>query len=219
MRTRTFVLSFFVHAAMIGAAMVVRIFATTELPEPPPSTTFIVAAPEAPEVPPPPAVHQATAPTMNVNAAPVVEPDSLAPELPDIQDRAPIESATPIFGAVGDGVGDLLGTGPPAPPARAVEPPAPVRPGGSIRPPQKTHHVAPDYPALARSAGVSGIVILEALIAEDGSVRDVKVTRSVPLLDPAAVAAVRQWRFTPTLLNGVPVRVIMTVTVAFNLTR
>jgi len=60
-------------------------------------------------------------------------------------------------------------------------------------------------------------VILEALIAEDGSVRDVKIMRSVPLLDGAASDAVRQWRFTPTLLNGVPVQVIMTVTVTFNL--
>ena len=61
------------------------------------------------------------------------------------------------------------------------------------------------------------MVILDALIAEDGSVRDVKVLRSVPLLETAAVEAVRQWRFTPTLLNGLPVQVIMTVTVTFNL--
>jgi protein TonB len=79
------------------------------------------------------------------------------------------------------------------------------------------HHVAPIYPPIAQSARVSGIVILEALIAEDGSVRGVKVLRSVPLLDASAMEAVRQWRFTPTLLNGVPVQVIMTVTVNFNL--
>jgi periplasmic protein TonB len=92
-----------------------------------------------------------------------------------------------------------------------------VRVGGSIRQPQKIHHVAPVYPEIARSARVSGIVILEALLAEDGTVRDVRVLRSVPLLDAAAVAAVREWRFTPTLLNGTPVPVVMTVTVAFNL--
>ena len=59
--------------------------------------------------------------------------------------------------------------------------------------------------------------MLDVLIGEDGSVRDVKVMRSVPLLDAAAIEAVRQWRFTPTLLNGLPVQVIMTVTVTFNL--
>ena len=92
-----------------------------------------------------------------------------------------------------------------------------MRVGGVIRSPQKTRHVAPEYPAIARSARVSGIVILEAVLGEDGSVRDVKVLRSKPLLDGAAIDAVRQWRFTPTLLNGVPVPVIMTITVAFNL--
>jgi protein TonB len=79
------------------------------------------------------------------------------------------------------------------------------------------HHVAPSYPPIAQAAKISGVVILEALIAEDGSVREVKVLKSVPLLDEAATAAVRQWRFTPTLLNGVPVQVIMSVTVSFTL--
>jgi protein TonB len=77
--------------------------------------------------------------------------------------------------------------------------------------------VSPVYPGIARSARVSGVVILETTIAEDGSVRDVRVLRSVPLLDQAAVDAVRQWRFTPTLLNGRPVAVLMTVTVAFRM--
>jgi protein TonB len=77
--------------------------------------------------------------------------------------------------------------------------------------------VAPVYPPLARAARVEGIVILEAVIDEDGSVRDVRVLRSVQLLDAAASEAVRQWRFTPTLLNGQPVPVVMTITVAFKL--
>jgi protein TonB len=64
---------------------------------------------------------------------------------------------------------------------------------------------------------VQGVVILEAVIGEDGTVQNVRVLRSKPLLDDAAVEAVRQWRFTPTLLNGQPVPVVMTVTVAFTL--
>jgi protein TonB len=119
----------------------------------------------------------------------------------------------------GDVPGALFGPRPPEPaPAIPAPPPqAPVRPGGVIRAPQKVHHVAPEYPAIARLAHVSGVVILEALIREDGSVSEVKVLRSVPLLDAPAVDAVRQWRFTPTLLNGVPVQVVMTVTVSFAL--
>ena len=61
------------------------------------------------------------------------------------------------------------------------------------------------------------MVILEAVIGEDGRVRNVRVLRSIQLLDGAAVDAVRQWVFTPTLLNGQPVPVVMTVTVAFEL--
>jgi protein TonB len=86
-----------------------------------------------------------------------------------------------------------------------------------MRLPAKTKHVAPDYPPLAQSAGVQGVVILEVIIASDGKVQDARVLRSIPLLDQAAVEAVRQWEFTPTLLNGSPVPLVMTVTVQFTL--
>ena len=64
---------------------------------------------------------------------------------------------------------------------------------------------------------MQGIVIIEATIAKDGSVKDARVLKSMPLLDQAAIDAVRQWKFTPTLLNNVPVEVLMTVTVNFTL--
>jgi protein TonB len=78
--------------------------------------------------------------------------------------------------------------------------------------------VAPEYPALAQSAGVQGVVIIEAIIGTDGRVQDARILRSVPLLDQAALDAVKQWEFTPTMLNGKPVPVIMTMTVQFTLT-
>jgi TonB family protein len=102
-------------------------------------------------------------------------------------------------------------------PPRAPEAPRSVRVGGSIPEPRKLKNVAPFYPAAAKQARVQGVVILECTIGVDGRVEDVKVLRSVPLLDAAAVDAVRQWVYTPTLLNGVPVPVIMTVTVNFKL--
>ena len=70
---------------------------------------------------------------------------------------------------------------------------------------------------MAQAARVQGVVILEAIIGPSGAVTEVKVLRSVPLLDDAAIAAVQQWQYTPTLLNGVPVPIIMTVTVNFTL--
>ncbi|HEY8173212.1 MAG TPA: energy transducer TonB, partial [Dehalococcoidia bacterium] len=89
--------------------------------------------------------------------------------------------------------------------------------GGSIKAPTQIKKVQPSFPAEARAAGLQGVVIMEAIIGVDGTVSDVRVLRSVPLLDQAATDAVRQWEYTPTLLNGVPVPVIMTVTVTFTL--
>ncbi|HYT75567.1 MAG TPA: TonB family protein [Vicinamibacterales bacterium] len=94
---------------------------------------------------------------------------------------------------------------------------APVRVGGDIAVPIKILDVKPVYPAEAQQARVTGIVIIEATIAPDGTVGDARVLRSIPLLDRAALDAVRHWRFTPTVVSGVAVPVIMTVTVNFSL--
>jgi TonB family protein len=94
----------------------------------------------------------------------------------------------------------------------------PVHVGGTIREPRKIKNVNPVYPDAAKEAGIQGVVIMECTIRPDGTVGQAKVVRSAaPLLDDAAVKAVRQWAYTPTLLNGVPVPVIMTVTVNFRL--
>jgi protein TonB len=112
--------------------------------------------------------------------------------------------------------GDVVEPLPPPPPPRAKEP---VHVGGRIQAPMKLVHVNPIYPPIPLAARKEGLVILEALIAEDGTVRDVKVLRTAPLFDEAAVTAVRQWRFSPTLLNGEPVPIVMTVTVGFTMER
>lgn len=92
-----------------------------------------------------------------------------------------------------------------------------IRIGGAIKTPTKIRDVRPVYPPEAMAAKVSGMVILEARINEDGAVEDAQVLRSIPILDQAAIDAVMQWRFRPTLLNGKAVPVIMTVTVNFTL--
>jgi protein TonB len=94
---------------------------------------------------------------------------------------------------------------------------AAVRVGGKIKPPTKIKDVTPVYPPAAKSASVQGVVIIEATIGANGKVIDAKVLRSVPMLNEAALDAVRQWEYSPTLLNGVPVPVVMTVTVNFKL--
>jgi len=90
-----------------------------------------------------------------------------------------------------------------------------IRVGGNIRPPVKLRDVQPTYPPAALAANVQGAVVLDAHIGVDGSVLEASVLRSIPLLDDAAVAAVRQWRYAPTLLNGAPVEVMVTVTINF----
>lgn len=103
----------------------------------------------------------------------------------------------------------------PVPPSGA----APTRVGGNLRPPRKLVDVKPVYPPAMRAAGREGVVPLEAIISRDGSVTSVRVlTAQVhPDFAIAAADAVRQWRFDPTLLNGVPVEVVMNVSIEFSL--
>jgi TonB family protein len=103
---------------------------------------------------------------------------------------------------------------PPPPPPPANQP---VKVGGDIKPPVRIKNVPPEYPADAQAARIQGIVIVEATINEEGRVTNATVVRSVPLLDQAALDAVRQWLYEPTLLEGRAVPVIMRVTVNFSL--
>jgi TonB family protein len=107
----------------------------------------------------------------------------------------------------------------PRPQAPAGAARQPVRVGGNIRAPRKELDVHPVYPAAMREAGRTGIVPIEAVIGRDGSVSSVRVLSAQvhPDFAIAAVDAVRQWRFSPTLLNGMPVEVVMTVSVRFDL--
>ena len=212
MRAYTLVLSIVVHAAAVGAVIVAPLIATDALPEPRRAVEFIQVRPIEITPPPPPSrPRSAEPPRASPNAAPIevptgVEPEPAAAPPPDDPSFSIVEGP-PVLGGVVDAA--------PLPPPPPVT--APVRPGGSISRPQRIHYVAPEYPALARAARREGTVILEAVLDTDGSVREARVLRSVPLLDAAALEAVQQWRFTPTLLNGEPVPVVMTVTVVFAL--
>jgi TonB family protein len=96
----------------------------------------------------------------------------------------------------------------------SAEPPRRIT-GNNIVPPTKVKDVPPVYPPEARQSGVSRVVIIETTIGEDGKVRDARVLRSIPLLDQAALDAVKQWEYTPTIVEGKPRAVIMTATVNF----
>lgn len=93
----------------------------------------------------------------------------------------------------------------------------PVRVGGTVRPPAKIVDIRPLYPAVARQARAEGTVEIEIVIGPTGNVEQARVIRSVPLLDRAALDAVRQWKYAPTIVNGVAVPVTIAVGVSFAL--
>lgn len=93
----------------------------------------------------------------------------------------------------------------------------PVRVGGAVRQATKTHNVYPSYPIQAATNHVQGVVIIEAIIDASGSVANARILRSIAPLDEAALSAVSRWQFTPTVVNGAPVALLMTVTVNFTL--
>src|SRR5262245_21315664 len=211
-------LSVAAHVFIFAAIIIIPLMATDVLPTPPSMMAFVAAAPPPPPPPPPPpapAVAQPeVVPVSNPTAGPVEAPREIKPEfsVPSVGEGVPggVEGGVP-----GGVMGGVVGGLPEAPPPPPPPPQAPVRVGGQIKPPTKTRDVKPIYPPIAQSARVQGVVIIEATIGADGRVKEAKVLRGQPLLDQAALDAVKQWQFTPTLLNNVPVPVIMTVTVNF----
>ncbi len=126
---------------------------------------------------------------------------------------------------------DVIGQAPPAPPPPPLpgtvpptvtataswDPPQRLR-GVTVRGPQRISLPNPTYPPAAAAARIRGLVMLQAFIGADGRVTDIRVSRSIPALDQAAIDAVRQWQFTPTLVNGKPMATVMTVSVLFAMT-
>jgi len=217
MRIWTLLVSISAHVAVIGAMVVAPIFATGALPEPRRATTFFRVT--AVELPTAPVVvrHQRTQASAEPRPVPLTEPVWVQAEMP-LDGSMP--SVVDLGGPPGNGIppGEVITGGEPVPPP-VLPREAPLHIGGVIQAPTRVKYVEPVYPRLALASRVQGVVILDALIDESGVVREVRVLRSIPLLDRAAVEAVGQWRFTPTLLNGKPVPVVMTVTVAFTLTK
>jgi protein TonB len=226
------VLSVVGHGVVILGVAAASMFATTDvLPAIPDMMAFVAAAPAPPPPPPPPPLRRVAAvkpqalPTNTRAAAPVEAPSSIVAEtfMPSTEDEEGVEGG--VEGGIPGGVlGGVLGgllaapaPPPPAPPPLEVTRQAPVRIGGQITAPALVRRVEPDYPAIAVHAKLSGTVILEATVDTEGYVEDVRVLRSIGLLNAAAIDAVKQWRYSPLVLNGIPTPFILTVTLTFSL--
>jgi protein TonB len=217
----TLPVSIVVHVVIAACVVIVPLMATDVLPVPRTVIGVFPAAP-APPPPPPPAPASTTratkpAPVSSPDAAPRDAPSAIEPET--VTTTSALGDPLGVEGGIPNGVVGSLGVVPNVP-AVPQPPPAPSGPlpvGGKIKEPTKIRHVPPVYPTAAQQARIQGVVVVEAVIGIDGRVKEARVLQSKPFLDEAALTAVKQWIFTPTTLNGVPVPVIMTVTVNFKL--
>jgi periplasmic protein TonB len=220
----TLPISLGLHAVALILVIVVPLLMSEELPEPTAAVKAFFVEPGAPPPPPPPPPPPAPKAQVTPKIIPpkqLDEPKFTAPiEVPNQikpEENLDLGVEGGVAGGVEGGVpggvvGGVVGGLPDAPPPQQA-----VRVGGNIKEPKKLRSVNPNYPDIAKQARVQGVVILECTISPQGKVTNVTVLRGIPLLNDAAMEAVKQWVYTPTLLNGVPVPVIMTVTVNFKL--
>ena len=228
-------LSVTVHGLLLSAAILVPLMAAKDKLPVVPTMMAFVASPVAPPPPPPPPLPKAAArapeakplPTKpsNPNAAPIEAPAEIRPEpaFAGSDDDFGVEGgveggvAGGTLGGIVGGLVDALPPPPPPPPPVVSVPQQPVRIGGQINAPELLRRVEPVYPEIAVMAKVTGTVILEAVVATDGTVESVKVLRTVKFLDAAAMDAVKQWRYKPLVLNGVATPFVLTVTLTFSI--
>jgi periplasmic protein TonB len=224
----TLPIAYILEIIIIGVTVIMPLIYTDALPKAQ-LMTFLVAPPPPPPPPPPPAkappvvVHKVS--MADLMKAPTVIPRTIT----RIKDQPVVQSAGVVGGVTGGvpggSMGGVLGgiiggmaSGPPPPPP----PPKPkvvqrIRVGGQVENAKLIYKPTPEYPPLAKMARIQGTVRLEAIIAKDGTIQDLKVLSGHPLLVKSALDAVKQWRYQPTLLNGEPVEVVTEIDVNFTL--
>ena len=220
-------ISMTVHMTALAAVIIPTLYVVGAPPKLPTMMAFVAPldAPPPPPPPPPPPTPARTVPERTVaraaaDAAPIEAPEAITPEPAfepvDVGVPGGVEGGIP-GGVVGGIVGGIADAPPPPPPPPPAGPKGPIRVGGQIAEPAVLVRVPPEYPEMAARAQIHGVVILEALVDEEGAVQDVRVLRSVKFLDQPAIAALRQWRYTPLMLNGEPQPFVLTVSLTFRL--
>ena len=222
-------LSIAAHAGALALALLFPLLTPAELPSPPLLGPIVDYAGPPPPTPPlpvaTPAPSRVTKAPRSQVAAPTTVADLVTPppapgptvSMIEPSDLSPGDAPAPCFiNCDGRGLGSDDGPiGAPGPGAPGATGTSPVRISDGIKPPIRTTYVVPTYPEIARPAGISATVVLECTIDPTGHVADARVIAGHPLFNESALDAVRQWRYTPTRLNGVPVAALMTVTVRF----
>ena len=224
LRSLTLPASLALHAVGLTALLLVPVLMSDALPDPAFSVKAFFVEPTAappPAPPPPPPAPRSAATRAPASTAPPASSAFTAPiEIPTetkLDQGIDLGVAGGVAGGVEGGVpggvvGGVVGGLPDAAPGVA-----PVRVGGLIKAPKRLRYVEPVYPVFALQARVQGVIIIEATVDANGKVREATVLRGMPMLDEAALEAVRNWVYTPTLLDGVPTPILMVVTVTFQI--
>jgi protein TonB len=222
------------HAVTIGTLVLIPLLQTQALTLPPINLSLL--APRLPksrsidvvstrhpaENHPAPASDALNAPTSIPPRVVITESGTPSP----IIDLLPTGNGGPgtIVSILSNGNGNILlpvapteAVPPSLPPAPKIENTKPVSIGGSVQAAKLIHQVKPAYPRMAQLTRVQGVVVMEAIIARDGSVKSLRVVSGHPLLSQAAIDAVEQWLYSPTMLNGEPVEVSTAIRVTFTL--
>ena len=225
-RGRTTTFAIFLEILLIGVMVLMPLIFTEALPKQQ-LMTFLVAPPPPPPPPPPAAapvhvVHQIQ--TDIVNGA-LRTPTKIPQKVQMIkEDEAPPQMAAGVVGGVPGGIpggqmggviGGIISSTPVAVPKVAA--PQRVRVSAGVTSGLLIRKVNPNYPPLARQARISGTVVLRAVISKDGSIENLSLVSGHPMLAPAAIEAVKQWKYKPYLLNGETVEVDTEIQVNFTL--
>jgi periplasmic protein TonB len=219
------------HIVLIGTPILAGLYFTDTLNLKQFAATFLVAPPPPPPAPPPAAAAMKTMPPKRVfmQSGKLIAPTFIPKEVALIKE-APLESdafegvAGGVPGGVAGGsMGGVLGgiiggtNTTVKPPAPVYDRKTPMRVGGRVREPRVISRVAPEYPALAKQSHLTGEVVIDTILDEEGNVTDMKVMSGPPLLYNAALTALAKWKYEPTYLNEQPIAVRMIVTVRFQM--
>jgi protein TonB len=226
-RGRTSLFAFMIEFMIIGVMVLIPLIFTEALPKG--QMMFLLVAPPPPPPPPPPAAamvqHVKVIQTDIVNGE-LRTPTKIPQKIKMIQeDEAPPAMASAGVvggvpggipgGSMGGVIGSVLSSTPTVAPHIAT--PQRVRVSSGVSSGLLIRRVNPTYPPLARQARIQGVVILQAQISKDGSIENLQLISGHPMLAPAAIEAVKQWKYKPYLLNGEPVEVDTQVQVNFTL--
>ena len=228
-------LSLLIQATILGVLILIPLIFTESLSGGK-MMTFL-AAPPPPPPPPPPApaapVHvvkmvrefedgRLTAPKEIPKEIQMIKEEEMPPPSSGVGVPGGVPGGTP-GGSMGGVIGGIVSAAPtaapPPPPPPKVEVPHRINVGGNVQAARAISRPNPVYPQLARQARIQGVVKLEAVIDETGKITDLKVISGHPLLVQAALDAVKQWRYQPTVLNNVAVQVATTIDVNFTLSQ